>query len=140
MHHNPLRALLLSLALCTLTGCNDGPQIVPVSGQVTIDGKPLTYGTVMFVNTGSRPASGRLDSEGRFQLSCFEEGDGAIVGRHRVSVMAIESMGEHANKWHAPQNYANERTSNIEFDITQPVDDLKIELTWNGKKPFIERW
>ncbi len=54
--------------------------------------------------------------------------------------MAAESMGEHANKWHAPQTYANERTSNIEFEISQPVDDLKIELTWNGKKPFIERW
>ena len=94
----------------------------------------------MFIPEGSRPASGVLDSEGHFTLTCFEDYDGTLLGRHRVKVMGVESIDEHSNRWHAPKKYANERTSGIEVEITAPVDNLKIELTWDGGKPFVEHW
>ena len=31
------------------------------------------------------------------------------------------------------------RLSGIQVDIQGPIDDLKIELSWDGGKPFIER-
>jgi hypothetical protein len=38
--------------------------------------------------TGERVASGRTDSDGRFTLGTFSASDGAIIGKHRVSIKA----------------------------------------------------
>jgi hypothetical protein len=122
-------------------GCGDGkPTRVPVAGTVLIDGAPVTHGSIMFIPTAGRPAGGGIDAEGRFTLTCYELNDGATPGVHRVKVTAIEPIGERSNRWHAPKKYADEKTSGIEVEITEPVDDLKIELTWEGGKPFVDRW
>jgi hypothetical protein len=105
-----------------------------------IDGVPLTHGAIMFINSGTRPAGSAIDSNGRFALTCFQPGDGAVPGRHLVKVTANEPIDDHSGRWHAPKKYADERTSGIEVEITEPVDDLKIELTWDGGQSFVERW
>ncbi|TWT97638.1 hypothetical protein Pla108_17900 [Botrimarina colliarenosi] len=129
-------ALLLLLAC----GCGDGrPTRAPVAGQVLIDGQPVPFGMVKFVQPETRAASGRLDSEGRFTLSCFEKNDGAIPGVHKVSITATEGINERTTRWHAPKKYANENTSGIEITIDGATDDLVIDLTWDGKGPFIEK-
>jgi hypothetical protein len=142
----PIRSIAhvsASLAgLClTVAGCSDGlPSRVPVAGTVMIDGAPVTRGSVMFIPTDGRPAGGSIDPQGRFTLSCYERGDGATLGLHRVKITAVEPLGERSNRWHAPKKYADERSSGIEVEIAEPVDDLKIKLTWQGGKPFVERW
>lgn len=132
-------APLALIAAAALTGCSDGrPQRVPVSGQVLIDGEPLTMGIVQFVPNGTRPAAGKIDAEGRFTLTSFDGGDGVVLGKHRVMVAAKEMIGESKAKWHAPPKYADFRNSGLEYEITEPTDDLTIELTWDGGKPFVE--
>jgi hypothetical protein len=144
MHSVHSTHLLLSSAvgvavLCT--GCGDGrPERIPVSGTVLIDGAPLAYGSIMFLNDHARPAGAMIGPDGRFVLSCFARGDGALPGHHRVKISAQEALSERSVRWHAPKRYADEATSDIEVDITEPVDDLKIELTWGGGQPFDERW
>ena len=129
---------LLALALCC--GCGEGrPMRVPASGQVLIDGQPLRLGTVMFVPEGARPSSGRLDEQGRFTLGCFEAADGAVVGKHRVSVSGLEPMGPGAQRWLAPKRYVDWNTSGLTAEITGPTKDLTIELSWNGEQPFVEK-
>jgi hypothetical protein len=90
--------VLLPCALLTL-GCSSDPyNVVPVSGTVTFNGKPLAGAHVLFqpVRTGSDievgPESvGRTDAQGRFTLTTIEpERDGAMVGKHRVSVTIPE--------------------------------------------------
>ena len=55
-------AVLLA-PLLALAGCGEGgPKIVPVSGVVRIDGKPLDYGHIQVSPTGWRPASGGIGS------------------------------------------------------------------------------
>jgi hypothetical protein len=117
----------------TLAGCGEsGPKIVPVSGTVTIDGQPLTYGHVQVLAAGWRPASGRLDGSGRFTLTTTEPNDGCAVGTHPVVVLAGESINETTMKWHAPSKYADASTSNLTVTISGPTDDLKIELKSDG--------
>src|SRR3954465_9498922 len=88
------------LVFASLQGCGDGrPTRVPVSGQVLIDGKPLTRGDVRFVSTVGRASQGALGSEGRFRLTCFEENDGALLGTHKVSITAAEGLGPNATRW-----------------------------------------
>jgi hypothetical protein len=127
------------IAALTSAGCSDGrPQRVPIRGQVRIDGKPLAKGCIMFVRAGARPASGMLDAQGRFELTCFEPGDGAIPGSYQVKVTAAEPVGETSMRWHTPKEYADEKTSGIALEITEPQDDLIIELSWKGGQPFVE--
>lgn len=76
-------ALLVSLATA---GCRK-PDIVPVSGRVTFEGKPVPQAILQF-NPESRPmASGGTDAEGRYSLSTKRPGDGAYLGRHRVMIV-----------------------------------------------------
>jgi hypothetical protein len=127
------------MATLTLSGCSDGrPSRVTVSGRVLIDGKPLTLGNIKFVPEGARPSSGKLDSEGRFTLTCYDGDDGVVPGKHRAQISAMEVIGPTKVKWFAPPKYADFRTSELEYEITEPTDDLKIELTWDGGAPFVQ--
>ncbi|HTQ40412.1 MAG TPA: hypothetical protein VMJ32_15410 [Pirellulales bacterium] len=128
-------------ALIATMGCGDGrPVRVPVSGHVLIDGKPLAYGYVTFAPKDSRASSGGLDKDGKFVLSCFESGDGAVTGKHRVTVVSHEPIGAEILKWHAPKKYADFDSSGLTQEITGPTDSITINLTWDGQPgPFTER-
>ncbi len=137
----PLRlALLFSVALPLLGGCSDGlPKRVPVKGRVTIDGEPLTHGYIRFFPSEGRMSGGSFDEEGYFSLSCFEPGDGALVGEHKIAILAQEPLGETKMRWHAPKKYSNPATSDLRETIDSPTESIEIELTWGKKKgPFIE--
>lgn len=134
---------VISLLALAIVGCGDKHGLVPVSGTVTIDGKPLTVGQVMVSPEGSRASIGPLDNQGRFQLTCYKKGDGLAVGTYDAAVSAVEQVGERELRWHAPKQYASERTSGISVTIDGPTDDLKIDLTWSGSKhdaPFSEKF
>src|SRR5580700_1632437 len=70
-----LRFLLFAVCGLALSGCGgDGLQRVRVEGTVTVDGKPLRKGTVIFHpddskgNTLTTDAQGPIDAEGHYQL------------------------------------------------------------------------
>jgi hypothetical protein len=130
----------ISLLFCLwLLGCGDGrPTRVPVSGQVLIDGKPLTKGSIRFLSQHSRASGGVLDKDGRFVLSCYENGDGAVLGTHQVEVVANERVDATRMRWYAPKKYVDSNLSGLQQAITGPTDSLVINLTWSGGKPFIE--
>ncbi len=86
-----LRMLMLVVAVAC-GGCNRGPQIVPVRGLVTYEGKPLEYGTITFQPAQGQPAKGVIQPDGSFVLSTFRQGDGAVVGEHKVRVTCYESQ------------------------------------------------
>jgi hypothetical protein len=132
--------LLMVCAVVVAIGCGDGrPTRVPVSGQVLIDGQPLTRGSVKFVPSNGRPSSGKIAEDGRFTLTCYDGTDGALLGKHRVQVSANRIISDNKIEWYAPRNYADFRSSGIEIEVTQPVDDVRIELKSDGKKlPYIE--
>jgi hypothetical protein len=131
--------LAFALACSGVAGCgSDRPPLVPVSGQVLIDGKPLTLGYIRFIPENSRAAGGRLDQQGRFTLTTYTQGDGAAIGRHQVQITAIEPMGETGIKWHAPKKYADYYSSELTANIDAPTDKLVFNLSWDGKQPFTE--
>src|SRR5262245_49156908 len=80
-------------------GCG-GQKIVPVSGRVTLDGKPLVNATVVFqpISDEKNPgpgSSGKTDKDGRFTLELTTgKESGALVGLHKVSITAYEGDGE----------------------------------------------
>jgi hypothetical protein len=125
----------------SIGGCGDGrPVRVPVSGTVTIDGVPLIRGSIKFVPENGRPSFGTIGADGRFTLTCYNGADGAVPGKHRVQVDANRPISEKKMEIFAPKHYTDYYTSGIEIEISKPVNDLKIELTWGSEKkgPYIE--
>jgi hypothetical protein len=86
------RATWNSLFCCLLmlvnTGCGSKyPPTAPVSGKITINGKPVTQGRISFhPTTGERPALANIQPDGSYSLTTFERGDGALLGHHKVSI------------------------------------------------------
>jgi hypothetical protein len=80
------RALFVSLLV--IAGCGKtGPQVAPVHGRVTLDGKPLAGADIMFQPVGSeRPSTGRTDADGQYQLMYKRGQPGGMVGQHRVRI------------------------------------------------------
>jgi hypothetical protein len=82
-------------ALVALSGCHESPyELARVRGTVTIDSQPLTFGRVMFAPTAKgdgidagKPALGPLQPDGTFVLTTYQDGDGAVVGDHWVTVI-----------------------------------------------------
>lgn len=81
--------LVLLAALC---GCGSNSDMAPVSGIVTVNGKPVPAAQVLFTSAGHRPAAGETDSSGRYVLSTFETGDGASIGSYSVTVTARPTL------------------------------------------------
>jgi hypothetical protein len=137
----PFTALAASGLFCLsffLVGCGDGrPKRVPVSGRVTIDGKPLPAGFIQVCPANQRVATGNIGPDGRFQLTTFDPNDGCVVGKHPVAVSGREVKGN-ALLWHAPKKYSNMDTSELQVEVTGPTDNVEINLTWDGGKPFKE--
>jgi hypothetical protein len=142
--HRPWRNLAGKLGFVIVAGCvaaagcGDGrPKRVPVAGVVLIDGKPLPSGEIMFVPKGTRPSSSQIDSEGRFNLRCFDGADGAVLGTHRIQVFSCDRTATKAT-WHAPKSYTDFRTSGLTHEVTGSDDNVVINLTWGGKSPKSE--
>jgi hypothetical protein len=87
--------LVLGVATTWAAGCGDGPDVVPVSGRITLDSNPLAgaYVTTQPIGTVENPnpgegSFGETDEDGRYHLELASDGTpGAVVGEHRVTVV-----------------------------------------------------
>jgi hypothetical protein len=130
---------LLAALLVALDGCSGHPTRVPVSGWVFIDGQPLKKGNIKFVPQDGRPSGGKIEEDGHFALTCYDGQDGALLGTHRVQVASNRIISDSKIEWFAPPKYADFRTSEISVEVSQPINDLKIDLTWGDRKgPYIQ--
>ncbi|MSR32469.1 MAG: carboxypeptidase regulatory-like domain-containing protein [Gemmataceae bacterium] len=92
----------LFLTLGFLAGCGEATEhakIVPVSGLVTLDGKPLPNAHVHFqpmaqgTENPGYGSYGKTDAAGKFSLSLNAQATqaaGAVVGKHRVAITTTQ--------------------------------------------------
>lgn len=72
--------------------CKRNPRVVPVSGTVLYNGKPLPFGSIQFQPDKGQAAMGEIQSDGSFKLSSYVLDDGAVPGRHLVSISCYEGQ------------------------------------------------
>lgn len=126
---------LLIVPVCLAVGCGSRPSRVTVSGKVLVDGKPLESGTIIFVPDTGRQSTGII-KDGNFKLGCFTVDDGALVGKHKISVASTEFKNrETAIKYLIPPKYGQIATSGLTQEIKGTTDSVVVELTWKGNKP-----
>jgi hypothetical protein len=135
-----LAGLAVLLALLPLAaGCSDRPTRVKVSGQVLIDGTPVTRGTIRVIPEKARAAMSDIDAQGHFVLMTFDPGDGCVVGSHRVEVVAFDHPAPGQTRLLVPEKYNNQATSGLTVTIDGPTDKLRLDLTWAGETKKIEK-
>lgn len=120
----------------------------PVTGRVLLDGKPVADAAVMFEPAdGGVPARGSTRGDGGFTLSTFARDDGALVGRHRVSVSKFVTEGVAANEFGLetapgqpglqpkaalPARYADPKTSGLEATVESGGTTVEFTLESKG--------
>jgi hypothetical protein len=126
--------------LGALAGCNSGTlPVAKTSGTITFEGKPVDGGMITFAPASSgkdnpgKPASGEVDAGGEFVLSTYGDGDGAIIGKHRVmynppaTAPAETPAGGHVQS--APQSkYAGLIVKPAEVEVKSGENTLEFEL------------
>jgi hypothetical protein len=81
-------------ALLLLIGCGpSGPKTAPVKGTITYKGAPVPQGTIMF-QPDSGPAATAEINNGAYVLKTFRDGDGAVLGNHKVTVISLANQKE----------------------------------------------
>jgi hypothetical protein len=93
--------LVLATAMFTaIAGCGRRANVVPVSGRVTLDDKPLAdvainFGPITGGLDGAYAAYGKTDADGRYTLKLVDGGQrGASVGNNRVTLNESGTGGE----------------------------------------------
>jgi hypothetical protein len=104
--------------------------------MVTLDGKPLPSGYVVVPTARGRMASGKIQLDGTFVLSTYEEGDGAQVGTHPVVVNEVPpdefSSVPAVNRVPIPPRYASAGTSGLQVTVIPGEENvLELVLTTN---------
>jgi hypothetical protein len=83
-------ALLVGVCFLSSSGCGGTEKVVPVSGRVTHNGKPVPGLVVSFVpqaQTATGVSTGETNDDGDYTLTVVKtRRSGAVVGTHKVWV------------------------------------------------------
>lgn len=130
--------VLLGLTVLLAAGCGPrGPAVVPVSGQVLVDGEPLATGIEGFIQVipqEGRPATGAIDPQtGAFRLTTTQPDDGCVTGTHKVVIIMQQMVGQESVSL-VPEKYRDVTTTDLEVTVDGPTDALRVQLTGPVKK------
>lgn len=144
-------AIVAATWVASLIGCGSSDEwsekrlkVYKVSGTVLLDGSPCPDATVTFFSDANPiSATGRTNAEGKFQLTTYNDGDGAVEGSQKVTVVkrefveqktkydsATESSVAMIPKELLPKKYMTPATSGLTYTVaTSGSNDFKIEIT-----------
>ncbi len=122
-------------ATCLLaSGCGRRVPLVPVTGRVTLDGKPLEFGAVMVQPKAGPAAQARINPDGTFRLGTFKAEDGAIPGPATIRVICRKDITQPGGEMVygpslIPERYSRFDTSGITAEIAAGMTPLEIPLS-----------
>ena len=150
--------LLLLAGTVTLSACSNSfdnhPPVYPVKGKVSVNGKPLTGGTIIFEYAGEGSdapkaspegpfrVTGKIDNEGTFNLVAYVGSEGVPAGNYKVGISKVRGRSESnlfgrelilqkkASSAVSNNQYADPKTSGLTYQVSkdtpnEPVFDLK---------------
>jgi hypothetical protein len=126
-------AFLAGLFAISLVGCGNS-RYVPVSGVVTVNGKPYRNAYLQFqpMATADNPNPGRgsighTDENGRFTLKTDDGHEGAVIGKHRVRITTKYSKELKGYEVWNPELNKAEKTA---------ADPIPPQWNYESKKEF----
>jgi hypothetical protein len=130
-----LRRSLLPALLVVLLGCDSSGvgKTYPVTGSITVNGKPLTSATVTVLfkpdaakgNTTSFEPAGTVDEHGQYRVHTNGK-EGAPPGWYKVVVTAFSGQPQHSAAAHdrrpivkslLPQKYGSAASTTLTIEV-----------------------
>ncbi len=121
-----------------LVGCGGQVKTYNIPGKLVYeDGSPVTAGGTITLQTKAGDqtidAHGQADSEGKFTLSTFKEGDGVVAGEHAVSVTPLPAGDSAAPTTPPiPAKYSDFSTSGLKTSVTPDTTEIVITISKSG--------
>ncbi|GAA4432352.1 hypothetical protein [Bremerella cremea] len=130
---HPITFAVCGLAVALLTGCGQSQgEFVPVSGKVTVKGKPQANLIVSFLPVADGEeavvaSSGLTDDEGNFTLktSGAEGTEGAMIGPHQVRIRNRIVLG-------AEDAMVPEKSSSVRLPAKATDGSMTVEVPPEG--------
>lgn len=118
---------ILFAACITVTGCmgSDGPDIGQVEGTITFEGKPLAGASVLFQPVSGRPAMGRTNEQGHYELMYIRDTKGCKTG---LNTVVIETLVEGDNEQALEGGDADSKPKQIDKEMLPAKYNSKSEL------------
>jgi hypothetical protein len=135
-----VRRLLAGLTLL-VAGCGTAPQFGEVEGVITYQGRPMGNLRIQFFLTDPPPSGkamsslGVSDAQGRYVLTCDNGQPGAMVGRHKVTVIDKDlEEGPEVSKGpprqsRIPRKYMTATSSPLEIEVKPGKQTIELPLT-----------
>ncbi len=81
------------MGLISFAGCGGNADLAAVTGQVTLDGKPVPNAFVKFVPKGATgaPSFGKTDQSGNYRMMFSDTAAGAWLGENAVSISTADT-------------------------------------------------
>lgn len=134
-----MQPTLGALLLACMAGCGPSATVEPVSGVVTLDGKPLGGAVVRFSPAPQADpqavkmmAIGETDDQGRYSMQVYDGPTGAVVGVNRVTISTARSLDSDAEEGGmSPELVPSEYNSRSKLEFEVPAggtDSANFEL------------
>lgn len=138
----------LGCAILVAAGCGDGPR-VDVSGSITYQGKPLTYGTVNAIASDKMTYYGTIQQDGTFVIAnvppgpmklgivspdpypkdlASESAKAEVAERERKAGVVAAPKPPKGKWFPVPRKYSDPRTSGMEADVLAPTANVEFKL------------
>ncbi|HXG08401.1 MAG TPA: hypothetical protein VNK04_01290 [Gemmataceae bacterium] len=120
MRSGLLGAVLLGAVLAS--GCDRGPSLGTVNGEVTLDGEPIKDGAITFEPVaGDTPTAGATIQDGKFTAQ-------VPVGKHRVKISASKPTGKKYRAYDTPDSPVVDEVMEIIPAVYNTKSKLTIEV------------
>lgn len=119
--------VLAFAVLLPAAGCKkQGPNLAPVTGVVTLHGKPVWETEVMFYPEGEKsPSVGRTDKDGHYTLRYRRGVEGGTIGMNVVKMKVITEMTKGPQL--IPQKYIT--GSDLRREVKAGKNEINFELS-----------
>lgn len=140
-------AVLTAVCVGGFLGCGvrSIPELVPVRGRLTLDGKPLAAKSVVFSPEEGTPGNGsqgQTQTDGSFDLVAVIGGSvkivkGARLGHYRVTVSDVEEFREDGTPLppasgratsRIPDKYLSAATSPLRVEVIKDMPDVLLDM------------
>jgi hypothetical protein len=116
-------AVLTPLALAAPIGLSTGPAgLAPVTGQVQLNGQPISDVLICFDAEGDHSACASADVDGSFRIYTRGRGRGLAPGTYRVHLFSAPGGPS------VPSKYQDAGTSGLVVDVDQDWNDFSFDL------------
>ncbi len=128
---------LVVMFLLATFGCEANQKTAALSGKITLDGKPITQGSVLFTASGGEKrnaASGDIKADGSYAVQIGQT-EKLIVGEYIAVVVSREPSTPHPDGGPptpgaliTPEKYGDPQTSGLRYNVRPGENIIDIVL------------